>query len=149
MIRNLYLLGEGSGGHFALYMLENVPQYLSGGILVSPYVSNQADIIDIDTMTNLLGKAPSKLELKQLSLENAVHKEMPPIYLCHWMDDSDTAPRHSILLLEKMDRAGIFSHTHFFPKGNREKYQLIQADEASNQDWFSEAISFLNRSTSN
>ncbi|MGD9910734.1 MAG: hypothetical protein AB7U79_09100 [Candidatus Izemoplasmatales bacterium] len=145
MIRNLYLFGEGSGGHFALYLLEKASQYLSGGILVSPYVSTQEGIKENHTIQNLLGKEPSKLELKKLSLENEVHQGLPKIYLCHWMDDAITSPRHSILLLDQLNRFSILSHAHFYPKGNQGKYQSIQTNQTNSQNWFTEAISFLDK----
>lgn len=156
LIRNVYICGFSAGGHFALQLLENASDLLSGGILAYPVVTTEKNFMHVYSFTQLYGRKLTKEEMNEASLEKHVHESMPPIYIWHTVDDEVVKVENSIFLFEALKKKKIITELHLFPKGRHglslanedtpfpgEDKNSFKVENAYVSSWFNEAIGFL------
>ena len=66
----------------------------------------------------LLGDAPSRELLEEVSAELCVSENTPPIFVCHAADDGLVPVEHSLLLGKAMAKAGRPFELHIFQQGD-------------------------------
>lgn len=127
-VKAIIIIGFSAGGHFALHLLEKLPHEFKAGILSYPVVTTNSKYIHTSSFTSLFGRRLTKEELKEVSLEHFVPKDMPPIFLWHTMEDQVVKVENSILLMEELKKQGIPTEIHLFPHG---PHGLSLADETT------------------
>lgn len=65
----------------------------------------------------LLGAHPGAARVKQFSMQQQVRPDMPPVFLAHAQDDTVVTVHNSVLYYQALQRAGIPTELHLFPRG--------------------------------
>ena len=86
-------------------------------VLVYPVISLEDDITHIGSRDNLLGPNPDPALIKNLSNHKQVTAQSPPTVLVHSADDDGVPIEHSRLMYDALQKAGIPSVFHDYPKG--------------------------------
>ncbi len=83
-------------------------------VLVYPVISLQ---LRLGSASDLLGPSPDPVLIKKLSVETQVTSQTPPTLLIHGEDDKIVEVKHSRLMFEALQKAGISSEFHAYPQG--------------------------------
>ncbi len=75
------------------------------------------EITHLDTLHNLLGKAPDEKMIKKLSSENIVKENTPPFFLWHTAEDTAVMPENSLKLANMLIKEKVPCELHIFPYG--------------------------------
>jgi acetyl esterase/lipase len=125
------VFGASAGGHLAamsatLYddpegrtgaVLDATPARPDFAALLYPVVSMDGPAAHAASRQNLLGKRASPALARQLSLENRVTKDTPPMFLVHTAEDRSVPLENSIALFQALRAAGVPSELHVYDKG--------------------------------
>jgi acetyl esterase/lipase/lysophospholipase L1-like esterase len=112
------VMGFSAGGHAAgmATTLFASPDALTGGpldalsarpdfsVLAYPVISMMDPYAHAGSRTNLLGNDPGQERIQQLSLENRVSKDTPPVFLFHSSDDAAVPVENSLHFAGAMAR---------------------------------------------
>lgn len=113
-----------AGYHPAGHSLDGIPSYLQGnisarpdaGILCYPVISS-GKFGHIGSFKNLLGEnLPAEL-MRTMSLENNVHKDVPPVFLWHTANDACVPVENSLLFAEALSKHKVPFELHIYPNG--------------------------------
>ena len=127
----LGVMGFSAGGHLASTLgthftdgaadapdqidrVSSRPDFL---ILCYPVISLTADFAHAGSRANLLGDAPDKSLLKQLSNETQVTSQTPPTFLFHTNEDNGVLPENSVAFYSALRRAGVPAELHIYQQG--------------------------------
>ncbi len=83
-------------------------------VLVYPVISLQ---LRLNSATDLIGPSPDPVTIKKLSAETQVTPQTPPTLLIHGVDDKIVDIKHSRLMFEALQKAGVSSEFHTYPQG--------------------------------
>jgi acetyl esterase/lipase len=117
LVKRLFLLGFSAGGHLALMLLEEEPAWFAGGILAYPVISTKPGLIHKQSFINLFGRQPNDQELRMVSLEDKVSKELPPIFVWHTMTDESVPVGNSLALINALQGVNVKVEAHLYPNG--------------------------------
>ncbi len=117
LIDKIHVIGFSAGGHLALMLLTNYDQYFRTGILCYPVVSSDKAIYHGGSFKQLIGHLDDKVILQKLSMEKHVHKDMPPTFIFHTMDDQAVPVENAVVLIDQLHKVGVYVEAHLFPKG--------------------------------
>src|SRR5262249_12051807 len=70
-----------------------------------------------DSVRNLLGANPSAALVERMSIETAVTKSTPPLFLVHTSEDKTVPIENSYLLASALRAAGVSVESHFYERG--------------------------------
>lgn len=104
-----------------------------GAILCYPVVTS-GPYAHQGSIQNLLGDRYEELK-DQVSLENQVPKQAPPIFLWHAADDTDVPVENSILLDEALRGKGAASELHIYPSGGHGQSLADHTVYAAGEAW--------------
>lgn len=127
-IRRLFLMGFSAGGHLALLVMETQPAWFRGGILAYPVVTGKADFCHAPSINNLLGDDCSNERREEISLEDHVPDNCPPMFLFHTVDDGVVPIENSLFLIQSLRRKNIPVEAHLYPHG---QHGVSLADEST------------------
>lgn len=96
-------------GHISLR-----PDFL---IVVYPVISMNAKIAHMDSRRALLGRNPSKEQIRFFSNELQVTRDTPPTLILDAADDRLVDPENSVAFFEALRHAGVPVEARFFEKG--------------------------------
>jgi acetyl esterase/lipase len=86
-------------------------------ILCYPVITMMEDYTHAGARDNLLGTAPDKAMLQQLSNELQVTPQTPPTFLFHTSEDTAVPPENSIAFYAAMRVAGVSGELHIYEAG--------------------------------
>jgi len=126
--------GASAGGHlaasYAAFYQEDFLGKLTGlsakelrpaGLMLSYPVITSGEYAHQGSFECLLGKSYADLKdeplLRKLSLEKAVHKDMPPVFLWHTFCDTTVPVENSLLFVSALKEKNIPTEFHMFPRG--------------------------------
>jgi xylan 1,4-beta-xylosidase len=66
---------------------------------------------------NLLGASPPAALVERLSIEGAVTKNVPPVFVVHTSEDTTVPIENSYLLVSALRAAGVAVESHFYERG--------------------------------
>ncbi|KAI9370247.1 Alpha/Beta hydrolase protein [Aspergillus egyptiacus] len=95
-LNKLGIWGYSAGGHLAAVTLTDPRADLDFGILGYPVISMDEAITHQGSRDNLLGDHPSKKLVDEMSAENRVTENTPPVFIYHSVDD-ETVPVQNAL----------------------------------------------------
>ena len=98
-------------------------------ILCYPVVSMEAACTHALSRKNLVGSKPSPELLRQLSLEQRITPQCPPVFLWLTLEDQTVDPENSRLLVAALKRNEVFHRAFFYGKGPH-GMGLLSPDEA-------------------
>lgn len=124
------VLGFSAGGHLAAsacvhYGLaesllsdrhNNVSARPDAGILCYPVISS-GKFGHQGSFKNLLGENLPHELMKTMSLENNVHKDMPPVFLWHTANDAVVPVENSLLFADALSSHKVTFELHVYPNG--------------------------------
>ena len=127
--QKIIIMGFSAGGHCAAMggtftvpadadssdPVERVDSSVAGMILCYPVIS-LTDHCHEETAQNISGSDWQIRE--QLSIEKAVHKGMPPLFLWHTFDDGAVPVYNSFAMAMAYERLGLECELHIYPHGN-------------------------------
>ncbi len=125
------LYGASAGGHVAASAaaLFDSPDGRTGAALDSvsgrpdfvalqyPVITMKPPFAHADSRRNLLGANPSAALVDRLSIETAVSKNTPPMFLVHTSEDTSVPIENSYLLASALRAAGVSVESHFYERG--------------------------------
>lgn len=80
-------------------------------------ISMKGDIAHRGSLDNLLGPDPDPDLIEHLSNETQVTRDTPPTLLVHAADDTLVSIKHSHIMLESLQKAGVPCELHEYPAG--------------------------------
>ena len=86
-------------------------------VLVYPVVALATPYAHAGSLKNLLGDAPTRELVENLSNERQVTKDTPPTFLAHTNEDKGVPAENSLLFALAMRKAGVPVELHLFEKG--------------------------------
>ncbi|MFA5466446.1 MAG: alpha/beta hydrolase [Candidatus Izemoplasmatales bacterium] len=134
LIKRLFVIGFSAGGHLALMLLEGVPNFFSGGVLAYPVVSTKPGLIHEQSFINLFGRTPDPQELEEVSLEDHLVGDMPPLFLWHTLSDKSVNPANSLALLEASAKQNLKIEAHFYDRGEHGLSIITEATAFQGKD---------------
>jgi acetyl esterase/lipase len=87
------------------------------GILGYPVVSFTADFAHKGSAKNLLGENPTDEQLHELSNDEHVTSETPPVFLFHTAEDTGVPALNSVALFTACRKAGVPAELHIYQHG--------------------------------
>lgn len=122
------VLGFSAGGHLAatLSTLYKDPFYHEAeptdarpdfSILIYPVISMQSSITHEGSREALLGPDPVEALVRRFSLDERVHREVPPTFLVHSMDDDIVPAANSLRYAGALGKAGVPFELHVYQSG--------------------------------
>lgn len=118
LIGKIHVIGFSAGGHFALMLMEKYSAYFASGILCYAVVSMHQKWYHGGSFMQLLGdQYENEILRKQVSLEHHVHKNMPPIFIFHTVDDEAVPIENALVLIAALKEQNIPVEAHLFPYG--------------------------------
>ena len=122
------IMGFSAGGHlastaathFKTPVLEDAqdanlrPDFL---VLGYPVISFSDSIGHLGSRENLLGKSPSRQQIREYSNELQVTPETPPTFIIHAGDDKGVLPANSIAFYESLLKQNVPSELHIYERG--------------------------------
>ncbi len=125
------LYGASAGGHLAASAatLYDSPEGRTGAALDSisgrpdfvalqyPVVTMKGPHAHAGSRQNLLGANPSAALIDHLSIEAAVSKSTPPVFVVHTSEDTTVPIENSYLLVSALRAAGVSVESHFYERG--------------------------------
>lgn len=106
---NQPLVGEAIG--------QSPRQIRPDGLILCYPVVTAGEFCHAGSFHNLLGEEQNEAQLNQVSLENQVRPDMPPVFLWHTVTDTSVPVENSLLLAGAMRRAGVNFELHIYPAG--------------------------------
>lgn len=88
----------------------------SGLILCYPVITS-GGFRHEGSIRQLLGEAPAEEQLAQVSLEQQVTAQMPPVFLWHTQTDASVPVENSLLLATALRQHGVSFELHIYPSG--------------------------------
>lgn len=88
----------------------------NGLILCYPVISS-GKYKHAGSVENLLGENPTGEQLQQISLEEQVTEDMPPVFLWHTVTDTSVPVENSLLLAGALQKHQINFELHIYPSG--------------------------------
>jgi len=145
-MKNYSVWGSSAGGHLVAsfgtdnmgYKKYNLPKPASL-VLIYPVISMDPKITHPDTMTNLLGKSPSKEMIEFASVEKNVTADYPPTYVWCGAADSVVPPQNTKLLVDALDKAKVSYEYNIYPEVD---HGAGLAYDGPAEGWIDNAISF-------
>ncbi|PTT02689.1 endo-1,4-beta-xylanase [Pedobacter sp. HMWF019] len=145
------VIGYSAGGHLASTLgthfsksyipnKENIGLRPDFMILVYPVISMGDQLAHMGSKINLLGIEPNKEKVDLFSNELQVTKETPPTYLTHCGDDQVVDVNNSIVFYQALQKNGVDTELHLFPKGNHGFTQRLSVSE-----WMDTMLGFMKR----
>ena len=157
-INHIHVIGFSAGGHFALMLLEKYSQYFASGILCYPVISVHQTLYHGESFKRLTGGIETDAIKNELSLEFHVHKEIPPIFIFHTVDDAAVPIGNSLVLVEALRNVGVSVEAHLFPHGKHgasvatkdtpfenDQIESFLTEHAYLYEWVNLARSFVKR----
>lgn len=86
-------------------------------ILGYPVIALSTQYGHSGSLKNLLGEAPTRELVENLSNELQVTKDTPPTFLIHTNEDKGVVPENSLLFAMALRKAGVPLELHIFEKG--------------------------------
>ncbi|MFT2007631.1 alpha/beta hydrolase [Pontibacter sp. 13R65] len=122
------ILGFSAGGHLAstagthfqhaqIENKENISLRPDFMVLVYPVISFEEGLAHAGSRESLVGKAPSKEQIRLYSNEQQVTAQTPPTFLIHAGDDSKVPVQNSLRFYEALQKNGVPAELHLYPKG--------------------------------
>ena len=87
------------------------------GILGYPVVSFVADYAHQGSGRNLLGNAATEEQLQELSNDQHVSTDTPPVFLFHTSEDGGVPPQNSLAFFTACHQAGVAAELHVYQQG--------------------------------
>jgi len=113
-------LASTAGTHFAKAYIANSsktslrPDFM---MLIYPVISFMPGIAHTGSMTQLIGKNPSKEKCEEYSNEMQVTPETPPTFLVHASDDGSVSPINSIAFYDSLISKKVPAELHIYQSG--------------------------------
>ncbi|KAL4805923.1 Alpha/Beta hydrolase protein [Aspergillus unguis] len=103
-VDKLGIWGYSAGGHLAAVTVtdERVQGDLDFGILSYPVISMDADITHNGSRVNLIGNNPSDELVEEMSAENRVTEDTPPIFIYHSANDATVPVENALRFIGAM-----------------------------------------------
>lgn len=135
-------LAASAGVHFNDKQIDNQgvslrPDFM---ILIYPVISLTDSIGHIGSRNYLLGKAPSKEQIRYFSNENHVSSETPPAFITQAYDDEVVSLENSLVFFKKLQQKGVPAELHIYSSGKHG--YLIQP---SFDEWFGRCQNWMQR----
>jgi beta-xylosidase/acetyl esterase/lipase len=125
------LYGASAGGHLAASAatLFDSPDGRTGAALDSisgrpdfvalqyPVVTMKPPYAHAGSRQNLIGASPAPALVERMSIETAVTKNTPPMFIVHTSEDTTVPIENSYLLVSALRAAGVPVESHFYERG--------------------------------
>tara|TARA_R110002049_G_scaffold38978_4_gene120400 strand:- start:1334 stop:2176 length:843 start_codon:yes stop_codon:yes gene_type:complete len=86
-------------------------------VLIYPVITMRSPYTHEGSRNNLLGDSPNRELIDFYSNELHVNKNTPPTFIVHSTDDKGVSVMNSILFYEALEKEGVYSEMHIYPKG--------------------------------
>ncbi len=135
-------LAASAGVHFEDEFIDNEaislrPDFM---ILIYPVISFTDSIGHIGSRDNLLGKSPSKEQIRYFSNENHVCSTTPPAFITQANDDLVVSPENSLVFFKKLREKAISAELHIYSSGGHGYLK-----QPSFEEWFGRCQNWLKR----
>ncbi len=118
------VMGSSAGGHLAAHAMvawglysSPVPLRPDFGALCYPVISMAGDLAHAGSRENLLGPAPSREVMEEVSCELHVARSTPPCFLWHTRDDDIVPFQNSMVFATRLHENGVPFELHVYDSG--------------------------------
>ncbi len=148
------MLGSSAGGHLvamvSAYTVEGDPDSNDivsrehsrpdGAILCYPVIS-MTENCHMGSVYYLIGDESNTELREKLSIEKQVHKDMPPIFIWHTMEDETVPVYNTLAMVMAYEKQGLSASCHIYPRG---KHGLgLARDVSYTKHWTAECECWL------
>jgi dipeptidyl aminopeptidase/acylaminoacyl peptidase len=110
--------------------------------MVYPVVTMRAPYAHKKSRKSLLGKNPTETMLQKMSLEENVHKNMPPLLILQAKDDKVVDYRNSAMLYESLTKNEI-AHTFILYNTGGHGFGALPKAKTDFAAWFSDFLKWF------
>ena len=125
------IMGFSAGGHLASTLgthfendknnitnaIDNISTRPDFMVLIYPVITMDLNNTHLGSRNNLIGENPKNDIIDYYSNELHVSKNTPPTFILHATDDKVVPVINSILFYQALERKGVSSEMHIYPKG--------------------------------
>ncbi len=118
------VMGSSAGGHLAAHAMVTWNLYQAPvslrpdfGVLCYPVISMAGDIAHAGSRENLLGPAPSRQTVEEVSCELHVTRSTPACFLWHTRDDDVVSFQNSMVFAARLHQNGVPFELHIYNSG--------------------------------
>ncbi|MFZ2996484.1 alpha/beta hydrolase [Sphingobium sp.] len=125
------VMGFSAGGHLAAWLTARTPQESYAPIdaadrepiraavaaYMYPVIQMDGPFVHAGSRTQLMGANPTSDQMRNLSLDQNVSAQTPPVFLAHALDDKAVPPENSLAMLAALRAQGVASECHLFDNG--------------------------------
>ncbi len=86
--------------------------------LLYPVITLKDPFANVGSRKGLLGDCGSASAIEELSLENRVRRDMPPVFLVHTAEDKSVPLENSLMFYQALRKAGVPAEMHIYDRGN-------------------------------
>ncbi|KAL4923993.1 alpha/beta hydrolase [Aspergillus undulatus] len=139
-VSKLGIWGYSAGGHLAAITVTDPSADLDFGILTYPVISMDAAITHEGSRVNLLGDNPPPELVEELSGENRVTSETPPIFVYHSANDATVPVENTLRFINALTEKSRPYQALILPDG---EHGIALALDDPQRNWSSELDRFL------
>ncbi len=123
--------GFSAGGHLAASLgvhwqksylnvegIEIGNNYPDALILNYPVITFKKQFVHQGSFRNLLGTNPDRELLAEMSLENHVKKDTPPVFIWHTLEDNSVPVENSMMFTRALRKKGVSFELHVYAEGS-------------------------------